>query len=58
MANVRKAFAALENLETWDEEGIADFFSQFMEDNELKLGSIRSCHAEYADWNGIAIGCL
>jgi glutamyl-tRNA synthetase len=38
MANVRKAFAALENLETWDEEGIADFFSQFMEDNELKLG--------------------
>ena len=38
MANVRKAFAALENLETWDEESIASFFSQFMEDNELKLG--------------------
>lgn len=38
MANVRKAFAALENLETWDEESIASFFSQFMEENELKLG--------------------
>ncbi|HCV49228.1 MAG TPA: glutamate--tRNA ligase [Rhodobiaceae bacterium] len=38
LVNVRNVFPALQKLEAWDEDGIANFFGQFMEENELKLG--------------------
>ena len=38
MANVRKVFPALQKLDAWDADGIANFFGKFMEENNLKLG--------------------
>lgn len=38
LVNVRNVFPALQKLEAWDEDGIANFFGKFMEENELKLG--------------------
>ena len=38
MANVRKVFPALQKLDAWDADGIANFFGKFMEENDLKLG--------------------
>ena len=38
MDNVRKIFPALQNLDIWDEDGIAGLFGQFMEENDVKMG--------------------
>ena len=38
MENVRKVFPALQKLDAWDADGIANFFGKFMEENNLKLG--------------------
>ena len=38
LVNVRNVLPALQKLEAWDEDGIANFFGKFMEENKLKLG--------------------
>ncbi|MEC7176441.1 MAG: glutamate--tRNA ligase [Pseudomonadota bacterium] len=38
MANVRTIIPALQKLDAWDADSIANFFGKFMEENDLKLG--------------------